>query len=78
MIYGYIETLITTLFVDPTTLSPEAALFLELLMLWLAASVLRFMFSPIAYLFKIASMTFQAIGGPKKRMRVRNMFKDED
>lgn len=77
MIYDYVYNLITTLFIDPTLLSAEGGLFLELLMIYLAALVFRFMMSPVAYLFKIAAAQFKAIGGPKQRIRARNFY-DKD
>lgn len=77
MIYEYVYDLITTLFIDPTLLSPEGGLLLEFLMIYLAALVFRFMMSPVAYLFKIAAAQFKAIGGPKQRIRARNFY-DKD
>jgi hypothetical protein len=77
MIYDYVYELITTLFVDPTLLSAEGQFFLELLMLFLAAVVFRFMLSPIGFLFKIAAAQWKAIGGPKTRVRARNFYDKE-
>lgn len=77
MIYDYIYQLISTLFVDPTTLSATGQLILELLMLYLAALVLKFMFAPVALMFKIAAAQFKAVGGPKIRIRPRSFNKDE-
>lgn len=77
MIYDYVYDLITTLFIDPTLLSAEGQMFLELLMIFLAAIIFRFMLSPIGFLFKIAAAQFKAIGGPKTRVRARNFY-DKD
>jgi hypothetical protein len=77
MIYDYVYELITTLFVDPTVLSAEGQMFLELLMLFLAAVVFRFMLSPVGFLFKIAAAQWKAIGGPKTRVRARNFYDKE-
>ena len=77
MIYDYVYELITTLFVDPTLLSAEGQMFLELLMLFLAAVIFRFMLSPIGFLFKIAAAQWKAIGGPKTRVRARNFYDKE-
>ena len=77
MIYEYVYDLITTLFIDPTLLSDQGALFLEFLMIFLAATIFRFMLSPIAFLFKIAAAQYKAIGGPKTRIRARNFY-DKD
>jgi hypothetical protein len=77
MIYEYVYDLITTLFIDPTLLSAEGQMFLELLMIFLAAIIFRFMLSPIGFLFKIAAAQFKAIGGPKTRVRARNFY-DKD
>jgi uncharacterized protein (UPF0333 family) len=77
MIYEYVYELITTLFVDPTLLSAEGQMFLELLMLFLAAVIFRFMLSPVGFLFKIAAAQWKAIGGPKTRVRARNFYDKE-
>jgi uncharacterized protein (UPF0333 family) len=77
MIYDYVYELITTLFVDPTVLSAEGQMFLELLMLFLAAVIFRFMLSPVGFLFKIAAAQWKAIGGPKTRVRARNFYDKE-
>lgn len=77
MIYEYVYDLITTLFIDPTLLSAEGQMFLELLMIFLAAIIFRFMLSPIGFLFKIAAAQFKSIGGPKTRVRARNFY-DKD
>lgn len=77
MIYDYVHELITTLFIDPTMLSAEGQLFLELLMIYLAALVFRFMLAPIGFLFRIAAAQYKAIGGPKTRIRARNFY-DKD
>lgn len=77
MIYEYVYELITTLFVDPDLLSAEGQMFLELLMLFLAATIFRFMLSPVGFLFKIAAAQWKAIGGPKTRVRTRNFY-DKD
>ena len=77
MIYDYVYSFITTLFIDPTLLSAEGQLFLEMLMIFLAAVIFRFMLSPVGFLFKIASAQFKAIGGPKTRIRARNFY-DKD
>lgn len=77
MIYDYVYSFITTLFIDPTLLSAEGQLFLEMLMIFLAAVVFRFMLSPVGFLFKIAAAQFKAIGGPKTRIRARNFY-DKD
>ncbi len=53
MIYEYVYDLITTLFIDPTLLSAEGQMFLELLMIFLAAIIFRFMLAPVGFLFKI-------------------------
>lgn len=77
MIYDYVYELITTLFVDPELLSAEGQMFLELLMLFLAAVIFRFMLSPVGFLFKIAAAQWKAIGGPKTRVRARNFYDKE-
>jgi len=77
MIYDYVYELITTLFIDPDLLSAEGVIFLELLMIYLAAIILRFMLAPVGFLFKIAAAQFKAIGGPKTRIRARNFY-DKD
>ena len=77
MIYNYVYELITTLFVDPELLSAEGQMFLELLMLFLAAVIFRFMLSPVGFLFKIAAAQWKAIGGPKTRVRARNFYDKE-
>jgi hypothetical protein len=77
MIYDFVEDVITTLFVDPTILSVEGAMFLEFLMLFLSAIILRFMFAPVGIMFKVAAASFKAIGGPKTRIRARNFY-DKD
>lgn len=77
MIYDYVYDLITTLFIDPTLLSAQGQLFLEFLMIFLAAVIFRFMMSPVGFLFKIAAAQFKAIGGPKTRIRARNFY-DKD
>jgi len=77
MIYEYVYELITTLFVDPDLLSAEGQMFLELLMLFLAAVIFRFMLSPVGFLFKIAAAQWKAIGGPKTRVRARNFYDKE-
>ena len=77
MIYEYVYELITTLFIDPELLSAEGQLFLEFLMIFLAAIIFRFMLSPVAFLFKIAAAQYKAIGGPKTRIRARNFY-DKD
>ena len=77
MIYDYVYELITTLFVDPVRLSAEGQMFLELLMLFLAAVIFRFMLSPVGFLFKIAAAQWKAIGGPKTRVRARNFYDKE-
>jgi hypothetical protein len=77
MIYDYVYELITTLFIDPDLLSAEGVIFLELLMIYLAAIILRFMLAPVGFLFKIAAAQFKAIGGPKTRIRARNFYDKE-
>jgi hypothetical protein len=77
MIYEYVYDLITTLFIDPTLLSNEGEMFLELLMIFLAATIFRFMLAPVGFLFKIAATQFKAIGGPKTRIRKRDFY-DKD
>ena len=77
MIYDYVYEFITTLFIDPELLSSEGQLFLEMLMIFLAAVIFRFMLSPIGFMFKIAAAQFKAIGGPKTRVRARNFY-DKD
>jgi len=77
MIYEYVYDLITTLFIDPTLLSSEGQMFLEFLMIFLAAIIFRFMLAPVGFLFKIAAAQFKAIGAPKTRIRARNFY-DKD
>jgi hypothetical protein len=77
MIYEYVYELITTLFIDPELLSAEGQMFLELLMIFLAATIFRFMLAPVGFLFKISAAQFKAIGGPKTRIRARNFFDKE-
>ena len=77
MIYDYVYDLITTLFIDPALLSAEGVMFLELLMIFLTATIFRFMLAPIGFLFKISAAQFKAIGGPKTRIRPRNFYDKE-
>jgi uncharacterized protein (UPF0333 family) len=77
MIYQYVHDIITTLFIDPDLLSAEGQMFLEFLMIFLAAIVFRWMLTPVGVLFKVAAASFKAIGGPKTRIRARNFY-DKD
>jgi hypothetical protein len=77
MIYDYIYELITTLFIDPDLLSPEGLVFLEIMMIYLSAILLRFMLTPIFILFRVAATQYKAIGGPKMRIRARSFY-DKD
>jgi hypothetical protein len=77
MIYDYIYELITTLFIDPDLLSPEGLVFLEIMMIYLSAILLRFMLTPIFIMFKVAAAQYKAIGGPKTRIRARSYY-DKD
>jgi hypothetical protein len=52
-------------------------MFLELLMIFLAATIFRFMLAPVGFLFKISAAQFKAIGGPKTRIRARNFYDKE-
>jgi hypothetical protein len=77
MIYEYVYDLITIWFIDPDLLSAEGVMFLELLMIFLAATIFRFMLAPVGFLLKISAAQFKAIGGPKTRIRARNFYDKE-
>jgi hypothetical protein len=77
MIYDYIYDLITTLFIDPELLSSEGLVFLEIMMIYLSAILLRFMLAPVFILFRVAAAQYKAIGGPKARIRARSFY-DKD
>jgi hypothetical protein len=68
MLYEYVYELITTLFIDITMLSSELVFFLELFMIFITASLIRFFLIPIFYLFKISASTYRNIF-PKTRIR---------
>lgn len=77
MIYDYVYELFTTLFIDPTLISPEATIFLEIIMIFTAAIIFRFMLYPIGLIFRVAATQYKNIGGPAIRTGRRKRFGDE-
>jgi hypothetical protein len=77
MIYDYVYELITTLFIDPELLTANGLIFLEIMMIYLASIIFRFMLAPVFIMFKVAAAQYKAIGGPKTRVRARNFYEKD-
>ena len=76
-IYDYVYDLFTTLFIDPSLISSEALIFLEIIMIFTAALIFRFMLYPIGLIFKIAATQYRSIGGPAIRTGRKRGFGNE-
>jgi hypothetical protein len=77
MIYDYVYELFTTLFIDPDLISPEALIFLEIMMIYVAAVIFKFMLYPVGLIFKVAATQYRSIGGPAIRTGRKRGFGNE-
>jgi hypothetical protein len=77
MIYDYVYELFTTLFIDPDLISPEALIFLEIMMIYIAAVIFKFMLYPVGLVFRLAANQYRNIGGPAIRTGRRRGFGNE-